>query len=280
MLHLEADAEFSRVRETRRHSDVCAEAAGHAGDARSRKRINDTDGHQIGDMVLRELGDRFRRCIRASDTVGRYGGEEYVYVGTVNCEDVEEIAKRVWREVRDQSFDLDDLHLDITISAEFSCIEYDDLSATSSSVRRWPLSAKSAGRDQVFWMQNNGAAYCIARRRRFQRQLNRRCAPHHGLSRKRAMTLPGLSQSGAVGHPALTPVVIDRGAERACRLRAGPATEECHVPAADLRRFLHDLADEEADQLVLAGLVLGSTWPGLAAAMTLSTTALDAPRYR
>ncbi|WP_170304370.1 diguanylate cyclase [Duganella radicis] len=42
------------------------------------KRINDTHGHLAGDEVLREVVRRVQGQLRASDTVGRYGGEEFM----------------------------------------------------------------------------------------------------------------------------------------------------------------------------------------------------------
>ncbi|MER3438296.1 MAG: hypothetical protein C4346_12325, partial [Chloroflexota bacterium] len=44
------------------------------------KSINDSHGHQAGDLVLREVGNLLRRSARAVDFVGRYGGEEFVIV--------------------------------------------------------------------------------------------------------------------------------------------------------------------------------------------------------
>lgn len=44
------------------------------------KAINDTHGHQAGDAVLWEVAQRMRAAIRASDAVGRYGGEEFLMV--------------------------------------------------------------------------------------------------------------------------------------------------------------------------------------------------------
>jgi diguanylate cyclase (GGDEF)-like protein len=41
------------------------------------KRVNDRYGHQTGDIVLKELAQFFSRCIRASDYLYRYGGEEF-----------------------------------------------------------------------------------------------------------------------------------------------------------------------------------------------------------
>ena len=41
------------------------------------KELNDTFGHQAGDVVLREVGERFVNAVRASDTVARLGGDEF-----------------------------------------------------------------------------------------------------------------------------------------------------------------------------------------------------------
>ena len=42
------------------------------------KRVNDTYGHATGDVVLREVARRCRSLIRASDLIGRWGGEEFL----------------------------------------------------------------------------------------------------------------------------------------------------------------------------------------------------------
>ena len=44
------------------------------------KKINDTYGHTVGDDVLRSLGSELRNHIRYPDTIGRYGGEEFLIV--------------------------------------------------------------------------------------------------------------------------------------------------------------------------------------------------------
>jgi diguanylate cyclase (GGDEF)-like protein len=44
------------------------------------KTINDTYGHQVGDAVLREAARRIRSIVRPYDTVGRYGGEEFLVI--------------------------------------------------------------------------------------------------------------------------------------------------------------------------------------------------------
>ena len=50
------------------------------GDIDHFKLVNDTHGHLAGDVVLREAARRMREAARGYDTVGRYGGEEFLTI--------------------------------------------------------------------------------------------------------------------------------------------------------------------------------------------------------
>ncbi|GAA3953301.1 putative bifunctional diguanylate cyclase/phosphodiesterase [Allohahella marinimesophila] len=44
------------------------------------KQLNDSAGHYVGDMLLQEAATRIRHCVRDSDTISRWGGDEFVII--------------------------------------------------------------------------------------------------------------------------------------------------------------------------------------------------------
>lgn len=51
------------------------------------KPLNDTQGHDVGDLLLMEVARRLKACVREIDTVGRYGGDEFgVILGDLDAD--------------------------------------------------------------------------------------------------------------------------------------------------------------------------------------------------
>lgn len=69
------------------------------------KKVNDTYGHDVGDVVIKGLGEILRRAKRSTDAVARFGGEEFVVV----CEETDArgamlLAERVREELAKTTF--------------------------------------------------------------------------------------------------------------------------------------------------------------------------------
>ncbi len=61
------------------------------------KLVNDTHGHMVGDLLLKEIAARLKSCLRRNDTIGRLGGDEF----TVILEDIPcvEVATQVAQKI-------------------------------------------------------------------------------------------------------------------------------------------------------------------------------------
>jgi diguanylate cyclase (GGDEF)-like protein/PAS domain S-box-containing protein len=82
------------------------------------KLVNDTFGHSTGDMVLRMVTQTLRLALRATDTVGRWGGEEFIAI-LYEIQDqgaLKAAAEKVRTLVECSRLDLNEKRLAVTIS--------------------------------------------------------------------------------------------------------------------------------------------------------------------
>ncbi len=87
------------------------------------KNVNDSLGHSVGDELLIAVGKRLRSCLRGSDTVARYAGDEFTLIlrHIVQREDVLRIAEKICR-VLEAPLTLSDgreLHITASIGISF-----------------------------------------------------------------------------------------------------------------------------------------------------------------
>ncbi len=118
------------------------------------KAVNDTYGHGAGDIVLRGVAQTLKENLRATDMIGRYGGEEFMLILTET--DVEEgafLAEKLRALVQRQRYPVEGgQQISVTISIGIA-------GGSGSKVRMEPLirdadaamySAKSLGRNQTY----------------------------------------------------------------------------------------------------------------------------------
>lgn len=91
------------------------------GDIDDFKKINDTYGHACGDEVLKHLANVFRSKVRASDTVGRWGGEEFLFVlPETTCKGAMVVIERIRKAVADIRVNCSGEEISFTISLGLS----------------------------------------------------------------------------------------------------------------------------------------------------------------
>jgi len=116
------------------------------------KPVNDIYGHAVGDLLLREAAARMRLCVRESDTVGRFGGDEFVvllpHVESEN--DAVRVAEKI-RHAIAEPFRLGRLTLDVSASIGIAVFPHhgsDDVSLLLHADSAM-YDAKHGGRDRA-----------------------------------------------------------------------------------------------------------------------------------
>ena len=115
------------------------------------KSINDRFGHDVGDVVLREVAVRLAGACRAEDVVGRWGGEEFLVVAPATDEGGgRALAERVRAAVAGEPIDLtsleDPIPVTVSIGTAGGSNDVEDLLRRADGAL---YAAKSEGRNRV-----------------------------------------------------------------------------------------------------------------------------------
>jgi two-component system cell cycle response regulator len=118
------------------------------------KKINDTYGHLVGDAVLKEVGRRLADGVRSYDSVGRYGGEEFlVIVPGCKAADLVTSAERLRSSIAESSFETSAGPLAVTLSVGAASGSNDglrqDIELLLRAADRALYVAKAEGRNRV-----------------------------------------------------------------------------------------------------------------------------------
>ena len=115
------------------------------------KQVNDTYGHEAGDMVLRAFAKILQEDGRTNDIVGRYGGEEFlVILGETDMKGAKKFANKVLERVESARFMYKEKRIELTVSGGIAQrSECASLNATIVRADEQLYKAKKQGRNRI-----------------------------------------------------------------------------------------------------------------------------------
>lgn len=139
------------LKRTRHHSDQVALLF---CDVDRFKRINDSLGHEAGDLMLIELAHRLRRSIRHDDVAGRMSGDEFLVIceGVTSRDDALARAERI-RAIADDPIVIGDQTLGVSLSVGVALAGHDDEPAIAlrrADTAMYEAKERGRGRVQVY----------------------------------------------------------------------------------------------------------------------------------
>ncbi len=116
------------------------------------KQFNDTYGHQMGDWVLKTVGDIIKTQVRVVDVCARYGGEEFVVILTnTDISQAVMLAERIRSAIFEYSFKYDGIRSQLSISVGIASFpkDADNIKDLVKRADDAVYMAKESGRNKV-----------------------------------------------------------------------------------------------------------------------------------
>jgi diguanylate cyclase (GGDEF)-like protein len=115
------------------------------------KEVNDAHGHHAGDIVLRETARKMLAAVRSYDSIGRYGGEEFVIIAPgCDSEVLSALAQRVCQSVSSEVVQVGNVSIQNTISIGVAAASEDpQLTQLLRTADEALYVAKKEGRNRV-----------------------------------------------------------------------------------------------------------------------------------
>ena len=114
------------------------------------KNINDTYGHDIGDIAICEMVNILNNNLRASDLMARFGGEEFcVLLEDITLEDTQKLFDKIRKIFKDNVIVVDKVEIKYTVSIGVCYGLYDSLDIMVKNADKGLYYCKENGRDQV-----------------------------------------------------------------------------------------------------------------------------------
>ncbi|NWF67019.1 MAG: diguanylate cyclase [Campylobacterales bacterium] len=117
------------------------------------KQINDTFGHDIGDIVLKEIAESIKNSVRNMDMVFRYGGEEFLVLLPVSkLENIKKIAEKIRKNIEQNKIVINSKTLTVTVSIGTSSCDNIDEQTFNNIIKHADENlyiAKRNGKNQV-----------------------------------------------------------------------------------------------------------------------------------
>jgi diguanylate cyclase (GGDEF)-like protein/PAS domain S-box-containing protein len=115
------------------------------------KHVNDTYGHEVGDKVLKILAETVQSNLRKHDSLGRWGGEEFIILfSDVDSEGLLNAAEKIRNLVAASSLRLSDQNLKITVSIGATVnVDNDDPESIVMRADQYMYISKKSGKNKV-----------------------------------------------------------------------------------------------------------------------------------